>query len=98
LNCNRRLEIKGAKPEGLLPFAMFLESESRPHFAHARPISSSSSYIFGFDPHREVDVVTAQGGYEMVFVQARQAVLQSLADKMGRDDGTVNYFVSKVRK
>jgi len=83
-SCNCKLEIVGGKSQNSFAFATPLNIDSHALFAHGTPLLYYS--IFGFDPQRETNIVSAATGIDLLWVEVDKLVLQSVADQAGRHD------------
>jgi len=82
VNC--RVEIMGEKPQDSIAFATLIETEGRPHFAHATPLHPNC--IFGFDNQRETNLVSSAQGFDFLVVEVDCWLMRSLADQLGYGD------------
>lgn len=82
VNC--RVEIIGEKPQDSIAFATLIETEGRPHFAHATPLHPNC--IFGFDNQRETNLVSSAQGFDLLVVEVDRWLMRSLADQLGDED------------
>jgi AraC family ethanolamine operon transcriptional activator len=81
---NCRVEIIGAKSPTAFVFANVIEPQDHSNLAHGTPLYPNC--IGGFDPWREVNLVSAETGMDLLIVEVDRALLRSLADQVGRHD------------